>query len=240
MSVFADVRFVMQDGDDYIDFGPNLTTLQTRIITTPIQTDVKGSEFPRVSFSHQRGELTVGGLLYDPYQAAKDFALMTSGGDILFALWNEEDDLVGPVGYVKLNDPQIVTPIGVIRVSNVSPGQRNVLAEKWSYGRFLPVVYNANRLSSNSDYFEAPEGARIVLNVVDAGSMTALEVSYTIGGTAYSIAANLDSGAVVPQLKLARMVTSADVAIPSQAAGTWRISATGSTSDAEIYVGVLD
>ena len=51
--------------------------------------------------------------------------------------------------------------------------------------------------------------------------------------------ADRDSGDVVPQLKLGQLKDGAD-AIPSQAAGQWRINASGSTTGAEVYVGVLE
>ena len=240
MSVFSDLRFAMQDGADYIDLSDNLTEIAPRVTPSPILTDtMDDSPFPRVDFGNQRAELNIGGLIYDPVDPAKDFSLMTSGDEVLFALLNTVDDLVGPVGYVKLDDPQLITQIGVIRGSGVSPAQRKDGAERWRYGRFLPVVYNSNRPSTLSGYFEAPAGAWILLNVVSRGGLTALEVTYTISGTTYRLIADLVAGEVAPQLKLGQLLDGT-TPIPSKVAGTWRVSRSGSASGAKVYIGVLE
>lgn len=234
MSVFADLEFAIDAGSylyltDHIIGATYPNSAQFEAIYA------WGDEWPRHYLIRTTGVLSISGLIYE-LGTPKTFK--SASGEALFAVVDKELDIFGPCGYVRLNDRNLVTPNGVIQVAGTAPGTQINGLENWLYGDLLPAQYNANRPSTHADWDQAPAGAWCMIHVVKRGSVTALEVKYTRSGNDYTLSADTMAGQVDPQLKLGQLVDGSGDAIPDTGPGTWRISVTGSTSDAEIYIGV--
>ena len=239
MRVFPDVRFCIQGADGYMDFANYLTDLayddRLEYETIYPVTDEDDDQYPRVFFGRRRASLNVRGLIYD---SGAPEELEDASGTGLFAIMDSGIAALGPVGYVELDNTSRIDQNGVILLAGEIPAQRDPVLPAWGYGELLPQRFNNNNAHNTAGYFQAPKGAVGVINVVKRGGLTAIELRYTISGTTYRLAADIDSGRVNPQLKIG-MLTNSGRAIPSRSAGTWRINLTGSQTGMEIYVGVL-
>lgn len=213
----------------------DLVNMQTPEQSQYEEVHVFNSEWPKIFFHRHTGTLNIIGLLYG---AGVPSTFKAATGDALFAVVDTALDHFGPAGYVALNDSNLIQPSGVVQVAGSSPGSQVNGVDRWKYGDLLPAVYNGDRASSVSGYFQAPAGAWCMINVAKRGSLTALEVRYTIGATRYSLAADVTMSEVQPQLKLAQLMDSGNNAIPAQAAGTWHIASTGSHANSEVYIGI--
>lgn len=234
MSVLADLVVAIQAGS-YMSLSGDLVGLQTPDSAEFEEVHVFNAEWPKIFFFRKTGTLDVTGLIYG---AGVPSTFKAATGNALFAVIDTDLKHFGPAGYVALNDRNLIQPNGVVQVAGSSPGTQINGVDQWKYGDLLPLVYNGDRASSVSGYFQAPAGAWCMIHVEKRGSLESLEVRYTIGATRYSLAADLDSNMVQPQLKLGQMVDSGDNAIPAQAAGTWHIASTGSHANSEVHIGI--
>ena len=239
MSVFANINFCIQQGDDYMNFANFLTDLgyedRSTYEAVYVVTDDDDDQYPRIFFGRREASLDVRGLIYD---SGVPETFEDASGTGLFAIMDPELAVLGPVGFIELDNTSRIDQNGVILLSGQIPAQRDSLLTVWGYGDLLPQRFNNNNAHSSAGYFKAPVGAIGVINVVKRGGLTALELRYTISSTTYRLAADIDSSRVNPQLKVGRLMNGAN-AIPSESNGTWRINLTGSQTGMEIYVGVI-
>ena len=234
MSVMADLDISMQAGN-YLSLTPHLVGIEAYETSQAELVYTVDSEWPSVFFYRTSGVFNVSGLIYGP---GIPVTFKAATGSALFALIDKNLRCFGPAGYVALNDKNLISPNNVIQVAGQAAGTQAHGVARWRYGDLLPAAYNSNKAHSDTGYFRAPAGAWCLINVVKRGSVTALEVRYTISGTTYRLAADVVSSEVNPQLKLGQLVDGSGDAIAAESDGVWRINVTGSTSDSEIYIGI--
>ena len=165
-----------------------------------------------------------------------------ASGTGIFAIMNPELNDVGPVGYIELANTSRIDQNGVILLSGQIPGQRQAPLTAWGYGDLFPARYNEND-NARAVYFDFTyprvRGGQIgVINVVKPGGLTSLELRVTVSGTTYRLAADLDSGQVIAQLKVG-LLLSGNNRTPKTNTAVWRINLTGDQTGMEIYVGVV-
>lgn len=234
MSVLSDVE-VCVDAGEFLHLTPHLIGMTNQHSSQFEQVYAYDAEWPRIFFHRKSASLNITGLIYE---AGAPVSFKAASGDALFAVVDKDLDIFGPAGYVALNDRNLIAPNGVIQLAGNLPGQPVGELNDWIYGDLLPAQYNANRATTVAGFFQAPADGWCMINVIEAGAVTALEVKYTRLGTDYTLSADVESGAVSPQLKIGKLVDSGGNGIPSLGAGQWRISVTGDSANAEIYVGI--
>jgi len=238
MSVFADNIFSLQAGEDFINLTPAITgisfTDRQEFARIELIKEDDDENYPANFPTNFQGDLNITGLLYN--SVGDDFVSASRSAD--FIRFNKELGFAYPICRISLQDRNVINSNGVLQVAGNSLGNRADGLTTWRYGRRLPTQFNANRASSGEDWGRPATGAWIAILVIKRGSMSALQVRYTISSTQYSLNADVESNAVVPQLKIGQLKNGNN--LPAVAAGTWRLNATGSTSGSEVYVFVLE
>ena len=244
----ADCSFAMQIGDDYVNPTRHLASVSPSMMAQISEFKQVGQGYPDYVITGYEGSLDVSGLLLGDDGNAKKLILQHHDGQnrntAFFSIMHLGDaNMLGPCGYILLSDTNIADSDGVFALNDKSKAVPKTGFEKWRYGTVIPGTRNANRAVGTTGYPDPIAEMWAVINIVKPGDLTRFEIQYKKDSATFKLAADLDSGRVIAQLKTGQLLNgTAKIATADLSGGTrsWRISTTPPTpTGAEYYVGLI-
>lgn len=190
-----------------------------------------GKEFPLLTPVGLNVNFQTGGIIYDVDDSD---ILRSEGNDFIFMVASPENGFMGPIGQARSADGVFVTDNGIVTIQGSGDGVHNEFLQRPKYGKLLPSQWNTDRASSVAGYGNPRAGQQVVIALVKRGTVSSIEVRYTISNRPYSYRKTgiSDEGIWIGQLK-----NSSNNLVPGQA-GNWRVNVTGGSFT--LYIGLIN
>ena len=231
------VHFV---GGDYVNLGGELASFKPTMEASLAEEIVIDRTFPHLTLTGMTGGIDITGLRTGRADEVYEEIRVQNHRDAFFAVMHKTARMLGPCGFVKVKSGDIMDADGIFKLDGAGVAMPGDGFEFWRYGTILPRTLNAYT-NQGVDGFPAPVGEQVaVINVVDPGSLTSLEIWLNKGTDTYTLAAREQSGNVVAGMSYGYLESSSNARVPSSnlTGYRWRISASGQTG-AVFYIGLV-
>lgn len=242
----ADTIIALQIGDDYINPTGQIASARPEFRAVLAEFQHIGEEFPTYVLTGYEGSLSLSGILLDSdddnaktlYEHGADTANRRAA---FFAFMIPSENTMGPCGYIRMSDQNIVDSDGVFVLDEGNVAVPDDGFERWLGGDVPNITYGTSRRGGTNTWPEAKANQLAVINVVKSGNLTNLRLRYSRNGRNYDLQARKKSGAVVKALSVGFLKQSGNnVRSADAGAGNWLVTPTPSNpSGAEVYIGVF-
>ena len=231
-------------GGAYINLGGEIASIKPALEANFAEEPVYGREFPHYTMTHLSGGLDVSGLRLgdtagDPFY---DELHVENNTRAFFVVEHIAAGFMCPAGYIELKSGDIMDGDGVFKIDGGSMAVSQDNFEEWRIGSILPSTRNTwNNQGAQGGRWPAPVGGQLaVINVINPGSLTALELQLNKGGNTFRLAAQKDGGSVRAGITRGPLLNgTARVPSSSLTGYRWRISSTGTAGSLKFRISVI-